>query len=230
MSAEPEKYLLVKHSKGWDVDRVANWMSAEHKAHEWVYPADGESFPEAEEYAGVVIFGGAGSVNDDVPWVREELRFIEQILTLDIPFFGICLGGQMLAKVLGAQVASHPGSEREVGFHPVYPTEQSDEFLSDTLTVMQWHSEGFDLPDGCIRIASGDVFENQAFRYQENHFAVQFHPEVNPAALEIWQERNKKREVGRLDDRTRELHMKEALRHDQTISAWLSEFLQRWTD
>lgn len=230
MSAKSKKYLLVKHSKGWDVDRVAAWMRAEGKDHEWCYPADGDSFPDADLYAGVVVFGGAGSANDDVEWVREELKFIERILARDVPFFGICLGGQMLAKVLGAEVSCHPASVREVGFHPVFPTPDSGDFLTETLTVMQWHSEGFSLPDGSVRIASGELFENQAFRYSDRHFAVQFHPEVNPAALEIWQERNKKRESGRLDDCTRKLHMAEAVQHDQQISTWLNDFMYRWTD
>jgi len=228
MSPENQKYLLVKHSKGWDVDRLSDWMKA-NADFDWCYPADGDAFPDVEDYSGVVIFGGAGSANDDIDWVKQELTFIEKTLHHDIPFFGICLGAQMLARVLGAEVESHPKQLREVGFHPVHPTPDSGEFLKESIRVMQWHSEGFALPSGCIRIASGELFENQAFQYRDRHFGVQFHPEINPAALAIWQERNKQRDSGRLDDQTRELHMNDAIRQDQTLSIWLDGFLRRWT-
>lgn len=231
MSEKQPKYLLIKHSKGWDVDRVGEWMKAEGKCFDRCYPADGDEFPAVEDYAGIVIFGGASSVNDGATtkWVRDELVFVEQILKQDIPLFGICLGAQMLAQVLGSAIKTHPTEQKEVGFHPIYPTEDSGDFLREPLTVMQWHSEGFDTPEGCTRIAEGEIFQNQAFRYGEKHFAVQFHPEINPAALAIWHERNKRRETGQLDDQARELQRNDAIRYDPSISRWLDDFMQRWT-
>lgn len=230
MEKHSSRYLLVKHSTGWNVDRCCAWMEQNQLAYDWCYPGDGQSFPDVSDYDGVIIYGGSCSANDcgSVDWVKAELAFIETVLTADTPFFGICLGAQMMARVLGSEVRKHPTDMKEVGFHPIYPTENSGNFLDAPLHVMQWHSEGFELPIDCERIARGEVFPNQAFRYRENVYGVQFHPEVNPAVLAIWQERNKLRSPGQIDDATRAQQTREALAYDQEITTWLDGFLQRW--
>jgi len=226
-----QSYLLVKHSKGWDVDRCCRWMEHNQQPYEWCYPADGDAFPAVGNHAGVIVFGGAGSVNDDGEhdWIRDELIFIESLLRAEVPYFGICLGAQMLARVLGSTVYAHPEEHKEVGFHRINPTDKSGDFLTEPLHVMQWHSEGFDLPSGCELVAQGDVFPNQAFRYNAKTYGVQFHPEVNPDALTIWQERNRKRRPGQLDDAARALQMKDAKRYDLSNTQWLDGFLRSWT-
>lgn len=232
MSLEKPRYLLVKHSQGWNVDRVCSWLQSKELDFDWCYPADGEKFPDVGNYSGVVVFGGASSANDctKVDWVKNELAFIESALRHDVRFFGICLGAQMLARVLGSAVKNHPGDLKEVGFHQVFPTPESGKFLTGPLTVMQWHSEGFETPEGCVRVAEGALFPNQAFRQGANNFGVQFHPEVNPAALAFWHERNSKRDTGRLDPETRKLQMEQAINCDAEVSRWLDDFMHSWTD
>lgn len=231
MSPEKPRYLLVKHSRGWNVDRVCSWLRSQDTDFDWCYPADGEEFPDVRNYSGVVVFGGAPSANDctKVEWVKDELNFIETALSHQVKFFGICLGAQMLARVLGSEVKNHPGDLKEVGFHQVFPTADSGDFLQKPLTVMQWHSEGFETPADCVRIAEGAVFPNQAFRHGASNFGVQFHPEVNPAALEFWHERNSKKESGRLDPEARENQMKEAISCDAAVTEWLAGFMHSWT-
>jgi len=226
-----QPYLLVKHSTGWNVDRCCRWMQRNEKPYHWCYPADGDTFPAAENYAGVIVFGGAGSANDDTehPWVRNELVFIETVLAAETPFFGICLGAQMLARVLGSKVCCDPGERKEVGFHRIVPTEHSGDFLTEPLHVMQWHSEGFELPAGARLIAHGETFPNQAFSYSASVFGVQFHPEVNPDVLALWQERNRNRKPGQIDDSTRVRQMQDARRYDQANTEWLDGFLTRWS-
>lgn len=225
------RYLLVKHSKGWNVDRCCRWMEKNEQSFDWLYPADCEPFPSLDQYAGVIVFGGASSANDDCSsdWVRDELVFIENVLKSGTSFLGICLGAQMLARVLGAPVFKHPSEVKEVGFHKVYPTENSGDFLTAEQTFMQWHSEGFDLPPQCTAIARGEVFPNQAFKYDGNVFGLQFHPEVNPAALAIWHERSKRRNPPPLNDEQRASMMQDAHRHDASITKWLDAFLDNWT-
>ena len=225
-----KRFLLVKHSQGWDCDRCSEWMRASEHEAAWCYPADGEAFPDVEHYAGVIVFGGAGSANDvQHEWVAQELKFIESCLQHQRAFFGICLGAQMLARVLGAPVAPHATRLREVGFHLVYPTPESGDFLTHPMPMMQWHSEGFEMPAGCERIATSDEFPNQAFRQSASVLGVQFHPEVNPQALALWHERNRGRPFGVLDTCTRERMMQDALQNDDDITAWLGATLQRWT-
>ena len=228
---DAERYLFVKHSEGWNVDRCTGWMAAHGVTVDWCYPASGQPLPDPARYAGVVVFGGAGSANDcgDFAWVRDELAFIERCLAASVPFFGICLGAQMLARVLGARVAPHPDGLVEVGFHVVRPTPASVGFLDEPLTVMQWHTEGFELPAGTARLATAPGFENQAFRHDERTYGVQFHPEVNPEALAIWHARNRAKRPGQLSDTDRERMMAAARRHAPAIDAWLDRFLGGWT-
>lgn len=231
MSGNQLPYLFVKHSENWNVDRCTRWMAKNDIPVEWCYPVSDDPFPEPQSYAGVIVFGGAPSANDcsDHEWVRQELAFVESCLKYDIPLFGICLGAQMLARVLGAAVRPHEKELREVGFLKVDPVPGEESFLSEPLTVMQWHSEGFDLPTGTRRIATGDDFPNQGYRYNDHILGVQFHPEVNPEALAIWHERNRKRAAGVLSDNDRTVMMSDAHKHDAAITRWLDGFLTHWT-
>ena len=225
------RYLLIKHSQGWNVDRCCLWMERQGQAFDWCYPDSGQPLPDPQAYAGVIVFGGATSANDcgEHQWVRSELDFIERCVQLNKPFFGICLGAQMLARVLGSDIRSHSKGIKEIGFFRIDPTPCAGDFLPDPLHVMQWHSEGFDLPDGCTNLAYSEHFPNQAFALNDRIQGVQFHPEVNPAALAIWIERNKKRKPDMLCDTYRQRMLDDAQRFDSANSVWLDNFLDRWT-
>ena len=224
------KILLVKHSKGWDCDRCSCWMQQNEIDFDWSYPADGDSFPNPQNYSGIISFGGAASANDckSLEWIEQELRFIETCMKHELRFFGICLGAQLLARVMGARVMPHDDKIREVGFHRVDPTPQSGQFLQKPMMMMQWHSEGFELPECASCTAGGEVFPHQAFHLSEHVFGVQFHPEVNPQSLAVWHERNKTRPSGVLTEEQRQDMMKDAKRYDESISEWLDGVLQRW--
>lgn len=229
--SDSKRYLFVKHSPNWNVDRCTLWMRNHSKTIDWCYPADEDQFPDPRSYAGVVVFGGANSANDagQKDWVRRELRFVEKCLEHDTAFLGICLGAQMLARTLGAEVRAHEHDVREVGFHRVDPIDGGTDYLSEPLTVMQWHSEGFDLPSGTRRIARSEHFPNQAYELNERVLGLQFHPEVNSEVLAIWHERNKSSETGVLSEQERVQMMVDSRKHEPKITAWLDGFLQRWT-
>lgn len=225
-----KKFLLVKHSEGWNVDRCSRWMRQNGTAFDMFYPTGGHAFPDARDYAGVIVFGGAPSANDtDQRWVRDELNFIESCLDSNVAFFGICLGAQMLASVLGARVTTHPDDETEIGFYEVKPTDSGKDFLQQPLKFMQWHREGFELPSGAVHLAHNEIFENQAFSIGKNIVGVQFHPEVNLDVLRIWHERNKTRPAGVLDDATRAAHLADAHVCEQPVNEWLDDFMDGWT-
>jgi GMP synthase (glutamine-hydrolysing) len=231
MSSAAKRYLFVKHSENWNVDRCTRWMEEKQFTVDWCYPASDQAFPDAKDYAGVIVFGGASSANDcDChDWVRRELVFVEQCLKLNTPYFGICLGAQLLARVLGAKVRPHDKEIKEVGFCRIDPEPEHSHFLNETLMVMQWHSEGFDLPPGTQRIATGEEFPNQAYSLSEKILGVQFHPEVNAEVLAIWHERNRLRAPGQLSDDDRARMMSDAYTHDESVTRWLDGFLTQWT-
>ena len=230
MNSSKCRYLFIKHSPNWNVDRVTRWMKSQGKTVDWCYPVDEDPFPDPDAYTGIVVFGGANSANDSSSheWVHRELRFVEDCLKKDTAFLGICLGAQILARALGSEVRPHEKEIQEVGFCRVDPVDQSNEFLKEPLMVMQWHSEGFDLPQGATQVAKGDDFPNQAYALNDHVYGMQYHPEVNSDVLAIWHERNKTRTTRVLTEQQRVDMMADAHKYDHSISQWLYGFLEQW--
>ncbi len=131
------------------------------------------------------------SVNDEDehPWLRDEKRLIREAVEAGVPFWGACLGVQLLASSLGASV--HRGEVPEVGVLEVRLTDEGRDDpvfagLPASFPTLQWHSDTFDLPDGAVRLASSPAYPNQAFRYGRSAYGVQFHVEVSSDMAEEW--------------------------------------------
>ena len=115
--------LIVLHQETSTPGRVGNALRALGHPLDIRRPRFGDPLPETlDQHAGAVIFGGPMSANDPDDYVRREIDWIEIPLREQRPFLGICLGAQMLAKQLGAQVAPHPEGRVEVGYYPIRPT------------------------------------------------------------------------------------------------------------
>lgn len=139
----------------------------------------------------MIVLGGPISANDEdaYPFLTDELRILEARLAAGRPTLGICLGAQLMARVLGAKV--YPTGTHEIGWMPVTLTQAGRlsplAHLEDVGgQVLHWHGDTFGLPDGAERLASTQVAENQAFSKGPNLLGLQFHMEVNPSALERW--------------------------------------------
>jgi len=153
---------------------------------------EGDPLPDWRAFDALVAMGGPMSVNDDaiLPWLADEKRAIGEAVRAGKPYWGVCLGVQLLAASLGARV--YPGDEPEVGLLPVELTDEgrTDPVfgeLGSGLATLQWHGDTFDLPDGSVRLASSPAYANQAFRF-ERAYGVQFHLEVSVAMAREWAE------------------------------------------
>jgi GMP synthase-like glutamine amidotransferase len=151
---------------------------------------EGEPLPAWEGFDAIVAMGGPMSVNDeaDHPWLREEKRVIAEAVRAGLPYWGVCLGVQLLATSLGARV--HAGPTPEVGLLPVTMTDEgcADPVMGSlprSVVTLQWHGDTFDLPEGAVLLASSPAYPAQAFRYR-NAYGVQFHLEVSRAMAEDW--------------------------------------------
>ncbi len=151
----------------------------------------GDALPDWHEFDGIVAMGGPMSVNDEAehPWLVEEKRWLAEAVRAGKPFFGACLGVQMLASALGARI--YQLEESEVGLLEVQRTAEglADPVLgtlADPLVTLQWHGDTFDIPDGGVLLASSPAAPNQAFRFGDAAYGIQFHLEVTPEMAEQW--------------------------------------------
>ena len=151
----------------------------------------GQPLPDWRSVDAILAMGGPMSVNDDdtLPWLRAEKRWIREAVLAGRPYWGVCLGAQLLAASLGARVYS--GAKPEIGIMPVYLTAeaQTDAVFSGTpaeLLTFQWHGETFDLPAGSVLLASSPAYPNQAFRWSERAYGIQFHVEISADMAEQW--------------------------------------------
>lgn len=141
-----------------------------------------------DAYAGFIFMGGPMSANDDLEFIRRELRMIEQALSHDKPVLGVCLGAQLIAKAAGAKV--YRNKAKEIGWAPIYWTEAArDDALFAGLdpapVVFHWHGETFDLPAGAQWLAWSDLCRHQAFRLGAS-YGIQFHLEVTKEMVADW--------------------------------------------
>jgi GMP synthase-like glutamine amidotransferase len=130
------------------------------------------------------------------PFLHEEDQFITRLIIEEIPFLGICLGAQILAKACGAKVFKAPAEE--IGWDAVMVTEQGRKdrlflHVPETMTVFQWHGDTFDVPAGGYLLAEGKVCPSQAFRVGANAYGLQFHIEATPDMVKRWMENERGR-------------------------------------
>ncbi len=149
----------------------------------------------AQDVAALVVMGGPMSVYEQRahPWIASELRVIEEALLSGIPVLGVCLGAQMMAAALGAEVyRGEHGPEigfgsarltREGRSHPVLGAAGIEE-----LPVFHWHRDTFEIPGGCVRLAESSTYPNQAFGLENGSLALQFHLEVDSDLFDDWLE------------------------------------------
>ena len=152
------------------------------------------------DYTHVIMMGGPMAVYEmkTYPHLEKGAKLLEEYLKKGASVLGVCLGAQMLAHVLGARV--YAGGQKEVGW---YEVDMTPEAMTDRVfkslsvnggakaQVFQWHGDTFELPPGAIRLASSPIYQNQAFKWGGNVYALQFHIEVTPAIIAQWFEGGK---------------------------------------
>ncbi len=152
---------------------------------------EGEPLPDWREFDAMVVMGGPMGARDDSdhPWLIGERDCIAAAVRGGLPFFGACLGSQLLAASLGARV--YTGDTPEVGVLDVQLTDAGMDdpilgALPSSFPTLQWHSDSFELPEGAVGLATSPAYSNQAFRVGSTAYAVQFHLEVTSEMAAEW--------------------------------------------
>jgi GMP synthase-like glutamine amidotransferase len=155
----------------------------------------GDRFPPLEDYAGLLVMGGAMNVGDEAeyPWLVEEKKYIRTAVNeLHKPYLGVCLGAQLLADALGGEVGPMP--QREIG---VYAVELNQMGLNSLPTkgmpsqfkTLQWHGQEVRrLPEKAKLLASSPLCQVQAFSINDHAFGIQFHQEIDQETIDLWRE------------------------------------------
>ena len=155
------------------------------------HPYLGDPLPELRDVTALIVMGGAMSANDDAghPFLAEVKLFIKQAVRRDIPYLGICLGGQLLAAALGAEVAANRWEELGTMKVTLTAAGKDDPLFTgivDPFPTFQWHHDSFDLPGGATLLATSPACPHQAFRVGAHAWGTQFHPEVTEAIIRDW--------------------------------------------
>jgi len=171
------------------IGHIKAWLTEHTFSITHTHFFDGEPLPAQDEVDLLIVMGGPMSVNDEaeLPWLVAEKAFIRQAIDAGKPVLGICLGAQLIANALGAEV--HRNRHTEIGWFPVRrvdtaQTEARSFGFPAEMTVFHWHGETFEIPAGGVRLAENDACRNQAFQYGDKVLGLQFHLEMTPALVQ----------------------------------------------
>lgn len=219
---------IVLHQENSNPGHVGQWFVRNGHRLDIRKPRFGDPLPRTlEDHCGAVVFGGPMSANDKDDFIHEETEWIGVALKENKPFFGICLGAQMLARHLGGKVGFHPQEMAEIGYYPLSTTPEGAPFGPFPDHVYQWHREGCEISAGARLLATSQgAFPTQAFAYGAA-VGVQFHPEITFAQVYRWSGNNAQR-LQMPGARAREEHISGHVQYGPKVQAWLDRFLSRW--
>ena len=226
-----KKALLVLHQKTSEAGDLG--VKLIKRGYNLVYlrPPLGDELPQdLKQYSVVVIFGGPMSANDNDEFIKKEIDWIKFVINSNVPFLGICLGAQILAKHLGCKIEKNSKNLSEIGFYKIKPTSNGLKLFESQSIFYQFHTEGFEIPSGCELLAKGDIFSNQAFKYK-NCYGLQFHPEVNLYLHLKWVFLVLIKKPHILFSRGAQnlfYQFKLRLKYNKSISRWLDNFLDNY--
>jgi GMP synthase-like glutamine amidotransferase len=189
---DPLRLLILQPVADDGPAQLATWLATHGLAARVVDVAAGDAVPtDAAAWDAIAMLGGPMSVNDDLPWLRDAEALLRDAVARGVPVLGHCLGGQMLARALGAPNTDNPVPE--IGWVAIdtVDTPLARAWFGDaarvapTVHVYQWHFQTFALPAGATRLAGNARCANQAYAIGP-HLGMQFHIEVDAEKLDRW--------------------------------------------
>lgn len=186
------KILIVKHVSNEGPGLAKSFFENQGWPLEIVDLSTGAGLPSnLSDIAAVILLGGPMNVyeEEEYPFLKKEDDFISRLIVEDIPFLGVCLGAQLLAKACQGRVLR--ADTREVGWFTVNVTKEGRQDalfsgLPGSLTVFQWHEDTFEIPLGGTLLVRGKTCRNQAFKVGNHAYGMQFHIEATADMVSEW--------------------------------------------
>ncbi len=236
MTIRQPSILALRHEKCASLGMLENVVKQNKIPMRYLNISDNERLAEPiTDYSHLIVLGGTMSVYEDQQhsFLKDEFQLVESAIAAEIPTIGICLGSQILAKVLGAKVYRGEAG-REAGWCEIHlqTAANHDRLLKEfpsPFRVFQSHQDTFEIPAGCVRLANSDRYPNQAFRYQDFVWALQFHLEMDESVISncsslIEQELKD----SNIDDTTVDQMIEEAKRFSPAVQPLANRLMQQF--
>lgn len=169
---------------------IADWITEHHHTPTVTKLFNAETLPALNSFDWLIVMGGPMGIYDtrQYPWLAAEKSFIAEAIAANKAILGICLGAQLIAGALGAEV--RPNVHREIGWFNMTPSDELKDTILDGVFPEQtlafhWHGDTFDLPDNAKRIASSEACKNQGFILGDRVIGLQFHLETTPESASL---------------------------------------------
>jgi GMP synthase (glutamine-hydrolysing) len=182
--------LVLQHIECEGPGYIADFAAGRELQLEVIRVFDGTPIPDPRNAEAMIVLGGPMNVfeEDRYPWLVAENAAIQAAVGENIPYLGICLGSQLLAKALGASVRRNP--VEEIGFGDIRLTAEATQDplfrgFPNVLPAFHWHEDTWELPAGGTLLASSAACPHQAFRYGRA-YGFQFHVETSPEMVSDW--------------------------------------------
>ncbi|WP_182904574.1 type 1 glutamine amidotransferase [Microbispora sp. H13382] len=191
-----ERLIVIEHEADAGLGFFAGWLEAAGVEAEVVRPYKGEPVP-GRAPAGLLVLGGAAAAWDDegYGWLPATRDLLARAVDEEVPTLGVCLGAQLMTMACGGTVErGAAGVEIGLGEIEPLPGAAADPLLSalpappdGRVRAVQYHYDAMTaLPEGAVRLATGTMYANQAYRLGDRAWAVQFHPEATPEIFASW--------------------------------------------
>jgi GMP synthase (glutamine-hydrolysing) len=187
------RFLVIQHAACEPPGAYEEEMRARGISCERVHLDQGMPMPDWRSFDAIVAMGGPMGANDEaaLPWLAREKQQLAEAVGAGVPYWGVCLGAQLLAASLGARV--YRGERPEIGIYgdvELTPAARRDPVFArapQRIVTLQWHGDTFELPLGARLLASSPAYANQAFAWRRA-YGLQFHLEASAELASTWLE------------------------------------------